>query len=434
MPYPNEHAARIRDPGEFDRLRRKNDEFGDGIDVIYGIKNGTSFIQAIRFRADKWTVEEAKQWLKDHDYKPLEFEPAIEEMSMAKPGICQIMVTGESYHGKDHIVVTEEIIDKILENFNRRGDAQMEIKLEDHESKIAAGWILGLAKVSDGDDIRLMAVVKWTEEAADLILADKLRYISPEFSYHAWDKETGGDQGPTLFAAALLNNPHFENQPVVMAIEDYIGDIDPEKLSEIPDDLKTIKLYRMAAVEIPKPERQGDDDMKKELKKLLGLSEDATDEQIMEVLRAHTEKVHSLEAAQEEVKNLSAQVEQLKAGDGKNTVALAQYNELQERVKNLEAERARTEAEKAVDDVISEGRATPAMKEELVVVYLQNAETAKKLLANLPKIVDVDKATGNAGSNEPVSLSEIQLTTYHKARSEGKTADEAMEIAIKTKE
>lgn len=80
-PYPNEHAARLKDPGQYDRIRRVNDEFGAGIDAIYGIKNETAELQAIRFDADRFTPAQAREWLSDHDYDPIEFEEATGERS-----------------------------------------------------------------------------------------------------------------------------------------------------------------------------------------------------------------------------------------------------------------------------------------------------------------------------------------------------------------
>ena len=75
-PYPNEHAARLKDPAQYDSLRRVNDEGGNGIDFIYGIKEGESEIQAIRFRSSIFTAAEARAWLADHDFDPIEFEEA----------------------------------------------------------------------------------------------------------------------------------------------------------------------------------------------------------------------------------------------------------------------------------------------------------------------------------------------------------------------
>jgi hypothetical protein len=81
-PYPNEHSARIREPGDFkpDSFRRKNIE--TGIDIIIGkLKSGDDSMvtQAYRFKADKFTAEEAKKWLKDHKIKYISFEAASGE-------------------------------------------------------------------------------------------------------------------------------------------------------------------------------------------------------------------------------------------------------------------------------------------------------------------------------------------------------------------
>ena len=79
-PYPNEHAARITDPGQYDSFARVNDAFGGGIDAIYGVKNGEgSELQAIRFDAARFTASEAREWLSKHDYSPIEFEEATGE-------------------------------------------------------------------------------------------------------------------------------------------------------------------------------------------------------------------------------------------------------------------------------------------------------------------------------------------------------------------
>ena len=80
-PYPNEHAARLTDPDQYDSIRRVNDEGGPGIDFIYGIKDDKSEIQAIRFDKDRYTPAEARQWLSDHDFSAISFEEATGERS-----------------------------------------------------------------------------------------------------------------------------------------------------------------------------------------------------------------------------------------------------------------------------------------------------------------------------------------------------------------
>lgn len=85
-PYANEHAARIHDPKKYDALRRRNGAGGNGVDFIFGIKDGTSEVQSIRFRTQFFTVPEAKAWLERNDFKPISFEPAAEAARSMQDG------------------------------------------------------------------------------------------------------------------------------------------------------------------------------------------------------------------------------------------------------------------------------------------------------------------------------------------------------------
>jgi len=82
MPYPGEHSARLKDPDRYVRFRRENNYFRTGIHAIWGImEDETVELQAIRFDADKYTVAQAKKWLRDHEFDYILFEPAAEEDS-----------------------------------------------------------------------------------------------------------------------------------------------------------------------------------------------------------------------------------------------------------------------------------------------------------------------------------------------------------------
>lgn len=97
-PYPNEHACRLNDPNKYNAFRRNNNRFGEGIHAIFGRKksDGKSELQALRFDKTKFTVTQAKKWVKDHDYKCIEFEPAsnrdlvVEVLSKKKDNIIII--------------------------------------------------------------------------------------------------------------------------------------------------------------------------------------------------------------------------------------------------------------------------------------------------------------------------------------------------------
>jgi hypothetical protein len=81
-PYPNEHACRLRDPGDFEDgsfVRVEREHEGKKYSVIQGRLKGETTLtdQAYRYPKDTWTVESARAHCKAHDGKI--FEPAKEE-------------------------------------------------------------------------------------------------------------------------------------------------------------------------------------------------------------------------------------------------------------------------------------------------------------------------------------------------------------------
>ena len=68
MPYPNEHACRLNSPDKYDRFARKNCDrkvSGKCVDVIYGIKEGKTEVQALRYPKDSWEAAAARSHCKD---------------------------------------------------------------------------------------------------------------------------------------------------------------------------------------------------------------------------------------------------------------------------------------------------------------------------------------------------------------------------------
>lgn len=95
-PYPNEHAARITDPDQYDEFARDVEAGGAGIDFIYGINDNGSEIQSIRFDSDRYSEAEAREWLRENDFDPIKFEPAIEGRKMEERHIVDVAETDET--------------------------------------------------------------------------------------------------------------------------------------------------------------------------------------------------------------------------------------------------------------------------------------------------------------------------------------------------
>ena len=131
-PYPNEHAARLRNPDQYDRFRRRNDAGGDGVDFIFGItedEDGAE-LQAIRFRLSKFTAADARAWLDERDYEVMEFEEATGDRSEVRAEPDGLKVgdfvswnsSGGRARGKIERVVRDGTIDVPDSSFSIEGD------------------------------------------------------------------------------------------------------------------------------------------------------------------------------------------------------------------------------------------------------------------------------------------------------------------------
>jgi len=227
MPYPNEHSARVRDPGDFkpDSFRRK--EVTDGISIVMGrLKGETSMTtQAYRFDKDKFTATEAKKWLKEHDVEYSTFEPASEQHSAFLLDDFATVVVGEPYRllpfgrvvkgGIKHDITPDYAAAFRLPHF------KPPIKLGSHEEQTpAGGFIVGLEVRGDG----LYCIPEWNAPGEKALLEGAYRYHSPEVVWDGYyeDPTTGAPIiGPLIIGDALLHTPHLGEAAALFRYETY---------------------------------------------------------------------------------------------------------------------------------------------------------------------------------------------------------------------
>lgn len=162
-----------------------------------------------------------------------EDENPISEIQVAKIGEWKGHPTGS-------FKITEEIIDKMVENYEA-GERDVVVDYQHlslnggaNDAK-AAGWTKKL--VNKGKD-GLWAVVEWTKKAAEMIKEKEYRYISPEFHLNYPNKETKKKQGATLLAIALTNRPFLEGMAPVALSERALAEIENSaSLDEIMADI-----------------------------------------------------------------------------------------------------------------------------------------------------------------------------------------------------
>lgn len=150
-PYPNEHAARLTDPSQYESFRREKNAGGEGVDFIYGIKEGISELQAIRFDKTKFTTDQALEWLDENDFEPIEFEEAIETLASIEN------LNENSRMDKRHIIGIEETEESVIIKFAKEKHEMEETPaqeaIEEIAEAIAEGELMEMARKANGKDV-----------------------------------------------------------------------------------------------------------------------------------------------------------------------------------------------------------------------------------------------------------------------------------------
>jgi phage I-like protein len=203
----------------------------------------------------------------------------------------------------------------------------------------AAGWFTKL-EWREGDGLYAIDV-EWTERARAMIEADEYRYLSPVFGFNP---NTG--EVRELLMAAVTNTPAI----------DGIADL--------------------AAARYSFDDQREDTHVDEETLKLLGLSKDATEEQINQAvaaLKAKADKAGALEQGQTALKtkaeNLEQEVAALKAGGGSGEPDPSKYvsvqvvKDLQSQVAALSTRMQGSEVDQLVKTGLDDGRLIPSMED-----------------------------------------------------------------------
>ena len=229
----------------------------------------------------------------------------------------------------------------------------------------AAGWVKEL-KLEDG---QIKAVVEWTPRGARYLENKEYRYLSPVVNVRKADNKAVG-----LHSLALTNTPAIEGMNPIVNSDNFEGgqhSMDIKKLAE-----------------------------------LLGLSEDATEEQVVEALKVCLAENRSLKEAEKQppenvvankavcellglkagaaAEDVTAKIMELKSGtvDGVN---------LAEELKALKQQNAEREANDAVILALKAGKITPAQKEWAKSYALSDPKGFGSFVEKAPQIVPMDK-------------------------------------------
>jgi len=169
MPYPNYHSARIQNPDDFEKVVVLK-TIDNGI-MIYGgplktDKDGPTKNQAYRFPKDKFTVTEAKQWLKDNNIEYILFEPATEDMGSA---ILKI------YDEIGYSGITPAFVSDFIDQ--HKDSTEIIVRINSPGGSVDDGWAIHDLLVNSGKKIKTIGEGKIYSIATVVFLAGSEREI-----------------------------------------------------------------------------------------------------------------------------------------------------------------------------------------------------------------------------------------------------------------
>lgn len=204
----------------------------------------------------------------------------------------------------------------------------------------AAGWFRQLA-FREGEGL-YTTDVSWTDRAQGMIAAGEYRYISPVFLYLPESGEV-----TEILSAALTNNPGLDGMQELVS--------------------------RAAARFSIEPSPEEDDTVNPELLKLLGLSEDASEEEIKAAVTRLNAQAEALAALRQKLEvdenvDLVEHVAALRSqGSGQpdpsKYVPVGVVDELRGELASLRSQINDREVGELVDVAMSDGRLLPAQEE-----------------------------------------------------------------------
>lgn len=301
------------------------------------------------------------------------------------PEVITVLPMGHVKSAKGEFDVDEESFAAMKAQIAQRG-VDLVVDYEHQtltgEQAPAAGWVKELFL----DDGQIKARVEWTPRAKEYLENREYRYHSPVITVRKSDNKAMG-----LHSIALTNTPAIEHiDPIVNSLTFEGG--------------------------------QDNMDFLKEIAKLLGLGEDATEEQVSEALKACLEENKTLKESAEAAKQQPPESDKvvankevcellgLKAGAPTADVAAAIMalkggDGLAEEVKALKEKLADRDAEEAVEMALKAGKITPAQRDWAKGYALKSPGDFKDFVEKAPQVVPMGDVAGSGNvalkSNEP---------------------------------
>ena len=296
------------------------------------------------------------------------------------PEIIRILPIGEVKSRKGDFIVDDESVELIKLYFSeRKVDLVIDYEHQslDNTQAPAAGWITEIGS----EDGAVTAKVKWTDKAGEYLRNREYRYLSPVVLVRKSDRRAVAVQ-----SVALTNTPAIDGMfPVVNSLT---GDDDNEEPKEEKMDIKELRVL------LGLDENATEEDVKKKIAEIKENAEKQTEDVVTAVMSFNSHK------ADEEKEELKKKLEEREAGD-------------------------------LVQTALKDGKISAAQKEWAMSYALSDKEGFKNFLNKAPGVVPMGRTetvqtTGKTEAHDELtakilkdcSITDEDVEKYFKTRQE----------------
>ena len=392
MPYPNEHAARILEPGSCEDKSFRRKRVTDGVSLILCKQDGKMVAQAYRFDKDKFSAEEAKAWLAKHDIKHKSFEGA----SDVKAKIAAKQPDGKVWgSGMHHVWVNDEPArvwvpeDTVMDTFKQMNEV----------IRLKGSMGLGIDHLTDDilENNQILSKLNLLDvgEISEIVTDGNGIYINNATLKNDMVKALHDEDA--LPSYSIVGS--MESKPCPSGKADYVlTSLDVERVDFVEEggcQSCKVGVQPEGMILTAKISIKGEDSMSEEV------VNETVQEEVVETIVDETVPVESVETVEE-----STEVEEVIEEEEKEEVVeveeeatidslkdeIASLRELLETKKApVEAETSESEfdAEGEVNKLIKAGRAVPSMKASLLEAAEKDEQLFRNIAASLPKMVSL---------------------------------------------
>lgn len=220
----------------------------------------------------------------------------------------------------------------------------------------ARGWITALEARDDG----IWAKVDWTDEGSNLVASHAYGYLSPVFFYGAAKPH----KVRKLLRVALTNDPNLTSLTALHSKESNMDIVALRNALGLPDTADEAQITQ--ALIAAHSAQQAHAALLNRLAGVAGIEDATNSDALLTALQAKMQPAPTNDAEKDELKS--------------------QLISLQSRVQQLASDKARSDAERVIDEAIAGGKIVPALREHFIARHSRNPQEVAQELALMPSL------------------------------------------------